>query len=182
MTETEINLIEKIKKIEKERDFYKSLSEKDELTRLYNRRFIFNLLKSSIETAYRHNQTMSVIIADIDYFKKVNDTYGHSAGDAVLFSVAKIIADNIRISDVVGRWGGEEFLIVCPNTDILSAVILADRIRLRVEKETNSTISLGVAEYYKNDILQLIDSADKALYAAKQRGRNRVEIYKKISA
>ena len=124
------------------------------------------------------------MMLDIDHFKKINDTYGHLAGDFVLKEIAKIIKDSIRKSDICGRFGGEEFVIVLPNTKLSGAMKLAERIRETIQNHTfdfngkkiNVTVSIGITSVGVNDSYEsLISRADEALYEAKEKGRNRIE-------
>ena len=171
----------------KSRDFeyqYK-LATTDGLTELYNHRYFQDTLRKQIETSKRYNQPFSLIIIDIDFFKKFNDSYGHQAGDAVLKSVAHILKRNTRATDFVCRYGGEEMSIILPYTDKNEAQANAERICKAVENhifklpnniECNVTISLGVSTFPENgDTPQkIIEEADKALYWAKNHGRNQV--------
>ncbi|NPA11177.1 MAG: diguanylate cyclase, partial [Epsilonproteobacteria bacterium] len=154
---------------------YKSKAQKDLLTGIYNRGTIESLLKHQMKKGKG-----SVIFFDIDHFKKINDTYGHDKGDVVLKKLVKIIKQNIRESDLFGRWGGEEFLIVLPNTSYEKALKKAEMLREIVAHSDlggiKATISLGVSEYNKGDDLdEVIKKADEALYEAKESGRNRVK-------
>jgi diguanylate cyclase (GGDEF)-like protein/PAS domain S-box-containing protein len=159
----------------------RELSERDHLTMIYNRRKLFELLASEVEKAKRYTRPLSIIMLDIDHFKKVNDNYGHNIGDTVLKTTANIIAGVIRKVDIFARYGGEEFMIISPETNIEGAVVLAEKIRISVEKYFypaigGVTISAGVAELSGNNSgAAFIKNADDALYAAKNRGRNRVE-------
>jgi len=152
----------------------------DNLTGLYNRVRLNDILLTEISRYERYENQFSVIFMDIDFFKKINDTYGHSAGDAVLVQLAKILKDNVRDTDYVSRWGGEEFLIVVSGLDSDSAFILAEKLRLKIANEefvTNEqvTISCGVAQYKRGEVASdFIARADSALYEAKKSGRNRV--------
>lgn len=156
------------------------LSITDKLTQLYNRLKIDIELEKQKEYCNRYNTVFSVILIDLDLFKKVNDNFGHLAGDAVLVDFAKIIRNNIRAVDMAARWGGEEFLIICPNSINDDAVKLAEKLRLTIENHrfkalNNLTASFGVAQYKTpSSINALISNADKALYQAKESGRNRV--------
>ncbi|MFH1283443.1 MAG: diguanylate cyclase [bacterium] len=163
---------------------------KDGLTGLYTHSFFINYLKRQVFEAIRFSKKISLLIIDIDYFKKLNDTYGHQCGDAVLKNVSQIITDKIRRSDIAARYGGDEFVVILSETDINGAKIIADKLRKEVEEQklllTNqetmenltSTITIGAAELQKgDDEIQLIEKADKALYKAKQSGRNCVRIY-----
>lgn len=141
-------------------------------------------LQVEIEIANRHKEELSLIIIDIDYFKQVNDTYGHLVGDMVLIQLSKIISDNLRISDIFGRYGGEEFLIICPKTNKNSAFILAEKLRMIVKdfefnKVGYKTISIGIADLKRDDTIEsLFEKADEALYEAKNSGRNKSVISK----
>lgn len=151
----------------------------DKLTNLYNRRKVDECLFLEVEKSKRYNNPLSVIMIDIDYFKKVNDTYGHQTGDSVLKEVAKLLIANTRKIDCCGRFGGEEFIVLCPDTNKDGAVVLAEQIRIAVEEyifETveHLTISLGIATCEKTDDMNsLIKKCDEALYMAKAQGRNR---------
>ncbi len=152
----------------------------DKLTDIYNRRMIDQFLQVEIEIASRHNEELSLMIIDIDHFKHVNDNYGHLVGDMVLSQLSKIISDNLRNSDIFGRYGGEEFLIICPKTNKDGAFILAEKLRIIVNDFTfdevgHKTVSIGIAEFQTNDTIEtLFKKADEALYEAKNSGRNRV--------
>lgn len=172
----------------KSRDFeyqYK-LATVDGLTELYNHRYFQETLKKQIDISKRYQQTFSLIIIDIDFFKKFNDTYGHQAGDAVLRQVAHILKNNSRTTDFVCRYGGEEMCIILPNTGTEEAIYLAQRINKAVsEKEFHLngvnmgtiTISVGVATFPDNaqSAQELIEKADQGLYYAKEHGRNQVK-------
>jgi diguanylate cyclase (GGDEF)-like protein len=157
----------------------------DGLTNCYNKRETEEFIKKFLFNYLRYkNDFFTVMILDLDYFKKINDTYGHLAGDYVLKEVAKIIKSLIRKSDICGRFGGEEFVILLPNTKLSGAMKLAERIRKAIEeydfdfngKKINVTVSIGITSVGINDSYEsLIDRADEALYEAKQKGRNRVE-------
>jgi diguanylate cyclase (GGDEF)-like protein len=150
----------------------------DPLTGLANRRMMHLIFKRNFEEAKRYGRPFSVIMLDIDFFKKYNDTKGHTAGDRLLVDVSKVLINSTRGVDLVSRYGGEEFLILLPETDLPGAQILAERIRESVEKGTDVTASLGIAcctgETQSEE--ELINKADAALYQAKETGRNRVEV------
>lgn len=159
-----------------------SLSLHDHLTGLANRRHMDIVFDRMIAEVKRFKHPLSVIMADIDNFKKYNDMHGHSAGDKCLVEVARLILESTRNTDLAVRYGGEEFFIILPDTDITEACEIAERVRCSVEKGGITTISLGVAVY--NDRMRsrgnlikedLINLADKALYQAKKNGRNRFE-------
>ncbi|MBI4683547.1 MAG: diguanylate cyclase [Nitrospirae bacterium] len=164
---------------------HRKMSVLDPLTGLYNRRFLEEMLERQIAIAERYKQTLSVIMADIDHFKRINDTHGHAFGDNALKFISEILSMNVRDSDTVARYGGEEFLIVLPNTELDVAYLLAEKIRKAVEefdiKSNNGvtekvTISLGVSSYpsISYTLKDLIDSSDSALYQSKAKGRNMV--------
>ena len=155
----------------------------DKLTNIYNRRMLDDFLRLEIEKANRHDENLSLIIVDIDYFKKVNDTFGHLAGDKLLSQISKIILENLRASDIFGRYGGEEFLIICTQTTKDNAFVLAEKLRVLI-KEFNfeqigyKTISLGISDFQKGDTTEtLFKKADSALYEAKNSGRDKSVIY-----
>ena len=157
----------------------------DKLTGIYNRRLLDEFLEIEMEVAKRYKEDLSIILLDIDYFKKVNDTFGHLVGDEILVITSKIISENLRNSDIFGRYGGEEFLIICTKTSENNAFILAEKLRTKIENYKfphveQKTISLGITSFEKNDsIKSLFKKADLALYKAKHTGRNKAVIYKK---
>jgi diguanylate cyclase (GGDEF)-like protein len=166
------------------------VSSRDTLTGLYNRWYVIEKIDSEINRALRHGSPMSVLLLDIDHFKQVNDTWGHGAGDQVLQAVGKLLRESCRVYDVPGRYGGEEFCIVLPETKVGNTTIVAERIRHRLETtalpcgetDIKVTASIGIAgmDSEREAILSpaaLIDRADRALYSAKSRGRNRVEMF-----
>jgi diguanylate cyclase (GGDEF)-like protein len=147
----------------------------DPLTRVSNRRALDECLENMFALLHRYGQSFSVAIFDIDHFKHINDQRGHVQGDTVLQRVARIIDDNVRDTDVVARYGGEEFVVVMPHTSLDGASIFAERLRARIEKQMELTISGGVAEAGSKDTTQtLVARSDAALYGAKAAGRNRV--------
>ena len=176
-----------VKYLIKSRDFehqYK-LATTDGLTELYNHRYFQEQMKMQVEQAKRYESKFSLIIIDIDNFKKFNDTFGHQTGDAVLRQVAMILKRSVRTTDIVCRYGGEEMSIILPNIDKKEAYSVAEKICTRVSEKTyklygdsisHVTISLGVATfpYDGEDASTLIENADKKLYEAKKNGRNRV--------
>ncbi len=153
----------------------------DKLTQIYNRRKLEEIAQYEIERAKRYNIPLSFIMLDLDDFKQVNDTYGHQTGDRVLRTVSDIIMSNIRASDTAGRWGGEEFMILVPETALDNARELAEKIRNLIasypfELSRPITISLGLAQLLRGDTFDsFIRRVDDALYRAKRQGKNRVE-------
>lgn len=166
----------------------------DALTGFYNRRQMEERIKQETSSAKRKNTPLCGIMIDIDYFKHVNDTYGHAAGDFILKTTAKIIRSHLREYDIASRYGGEEFSIILPFTKEDEAVMVAERLRKAVAnkviniehvnkkndtKTIQITISLGIYSFKKTDSSEdLLMNADKALYEAKESGRNKVVIYK----
>ncbi len=157
----------------------------DPLTQLRNRRAFFENGSKCLARARRHNGDMAVMLFDIDFFKKINDTYGHQAGDEALVAVAAILTSMSRAEDTVARMGGEEFAILLPDTNRLGTAVLAERTRIAIEKErfilggkiVPITVSIGIASRDADPvdtIDQLLNIADKRLYLAKQSGRNRI--------
>ena len=167
-----VNIDEKVR--------YKHSALTDYLTGVNNRAKFESELSEEIYRSKRYDHPLSIILADIDHFKAVNDTYGHDTGDVVLKEFTNILRDNIRQSDILARWGGEEFIILCPNTDISGAISLAEILRVKVEEHIFSTVdkntaSFGVIQWSEDmDQKTLFLHVDKALYKAKEQGRNRV--------
>ena len=146
----------------------------DPLTKLWNRRRLYLHIEKLIPVSRRSGEPFCIIILDIDYFKQYNDTHGHSAGDDLLVEVAKIFVKCSREQDLIVRYGGEEFMVVLPSTNIEQAKVIAERIRVTVKEETDVTISGGLAVYSDRiDFDQLVIRADEALYQAKEDGRDR---------
>lgn len=162
-------------------------SNRDGLTGIYNRRYLESRLATEFDRTRRYGGTFSVLLFDLDHFKKVNDTYGHLGGDAVLVDIAGRVSDMLRSSDMVGRYGGEEFGLILPETPIEGARIFAERLRAFVaqapvefgDQEIPVSVSIGATEYSADmsDYGRLIHQADVALYASKAGGRNRVTCY-----
>lgn len=175
-----------IKRVQQEQE---RLASTDPLTGLYNRRYFFSLAHTELKKAIRYELPLSVIILDADHFKKINDSYGHSVGDQALRHVAGILRSSQRETDLVARFGGEEFVILLPQTHPHDAVNSAERIRAMIENSVLNfngqsipvTVSLGVAGYLPGTVVshfdQLLSFADQALYKAKETGRNRVVEY-----
>lgn len=153
----------------------------DDLTELYNRRYFNECLVSALSASRRHTYPLAMIMIDLDNFKKVNDTYGHSAGDSVLKTFANLLREMIRTEDVAARWGGEEFIVLLSHTNSDAAAALAERIRAAFEQQSvgatsiHLSASFGVVQLQESDDADtLIRRADAALYQAKHEGRNRV--------
>jgi len=160
----------------------RELSNTDKLTQIANRLYLDTQYVKQMDRAKRYGTLFSVIMVDIDFFKNVNDKYGHKVGDDILINLVQILKDNTRSLDILGRWGGEEFLIICTETHMAQAKILAEKIRKKIEnfdfpEVKHLTCSFGVAEYVSSDKNEdTFKRADQALYNAKNNGRNRVEI------
>lgn len=169
-----------IKKLEKMKDDYELLATTDSLTKIHNRYSLMKILSSEISRAKRYNTPLSVCMLDIDFFKKVNDTYGHDIGDVVLSTLSELIKNSLRDMDIVGRYGGEEFIILLPNTELMDANIYAERFRELVENHIfntvgNITISMGLVQLENDEnIDELFKRLDNLLYESKHNGRNRV--------
>ncbi len=154
----------------------------DQLTGLYNRVKLDEALRIELNRSDRFNNVFGIILLDIDYFKDINDTYGHQVGDEILISIAELLMKHTRKTDVVGRWGGEEFLIICPEIEEKGIIKLAEKLRLIIENYkfpviNSKTASFGVTLYRQDDITNvIIKRADDALYSAKDGGRNRVRL------
>jgi diguanylate cyclase (GGDEF)-like protein len=167
------------------------VSARDSLTGLYNRWYVIDKMEAEINRAIRHNSPVALLMLDIDHFKNVNDTYGHTAGDQVLQSVGRLLRESCRVYDVPGRYGGEEFCILLPETALGLTPIVAERIRQRLELTEVAvgdwsvvvTASIGIAGIDASagepmlSPAALIEHADRALYSAKHHGRNRVEMW-----
>jgi len=161
---------------------------RDPLTGINNRRFFDQRLKEEASRATRYDRPLSCLFLDIDYFKRINDQYGHQAGDTVLKQISTLLDDRLRQTDVLARFGGEEFVILLPDTPQDDAALIAEQIRERIArarfaipsgKTLNVTLSIGLAvlhpQNHINDAKQLLSAADQAVYAAKLSGRNRVK-------
>ena len=153
----------------------------DSLTNIYNRMKFEELFSIEIRSALNEEKSLSMIIFDIDHFKVINDTYGHQIGDEILVDIASLISKNIKLQDIFARWGGEEFIILLPGTDLDSAMLFAEKLRKLIEKFPfkdvgKLTASFGAGELEKDESkTTFFEKVDKALYLAKENGRNRVE-------
>jgi diguanylate cyclase (GGDEF)-like protein len=169
------------------RDMFQTKASHDSLTGLWNHAEILEILTHELARAEREEKSLAVIMADIDFFKKINDTHGHLAGDVVLRSTSGIMHSLMRSYDFIGRFGGEEFLVILPDCSLEYAAAFAERLRLSVSSDSIDTpegripvsLSFGVAASSKDrlkDAFSLVNAADRALYRAKENGRNRVEV------
>ncbi len=180
-------LEETINELQQEKKKFEELAYTDPLTKLSNRRFFIKEANRILELAKRYGEPLSLLMLDIDNFKRINDEYGHDVGDEVIKALAWIIKENVRSSDIPARIGGEEFAILLPKTDERGAVMVAERIRhgfrnssVKVDgKDIWTTLSIGVALYEEGDDMNsLLKKADEALYKAKRKGKDRVEVFK----
>ncbi len=182
-----IGLLLQIDRLEKK---IRADSHFDELTGLMSRRYFFDNAEQYFGISLRYDKIFSILLLDLDHFKRVNDTYGHIAGDVALRSIGARFAEFKRESDIVGRFGGEEFIFLLPETESAQAVSFAEKLRKMTEKTLieyqgvfiHLTLSVGIATFspasHPESLIQLINEADKALYAAKKSGRNRVIAFK----
>jgi diguanylate cyclase (GGDEF)-like protein len=160
----------------------KMLSNIDGLTKLYNHLYCYERLEEEIKRANRYESRLCLIMIDIDYFKDINDTFGHQAGDKALVVIANTIKNSLRELDIVGRYGGEEFLAILPEVGLQECYVAAERIRKNVENlfweyiGNQLTVSIGIVEFNDEQASQLIEKADILLYKAKNNGRNRIEM------
>ena len=156
------------------------LAIEDRLTGLYNRAHIETVLSQEIEKAHRYRYPLNIVILDIDNFKKINDAFGHLAGDSVLKDFARLLHLHLRGSDTSGRWGGEEFMVIFSKSDISNVLLTSERLRKEIVNHSflfvdKITVSMGVAEYQHGETMRdLIERADQCLYKAKHQGRNQV--------
>ncbi|RUM42165.1 MAG: GGDEF domain-containing protein [Desulfurobacterium sp.] len=165
--------------LQERRELLKDKAYKDILTGLFRREILYDLIEKEFHRSKRYGYHFSILMIDIDNFKKINDTYGHLFGDKVLKKVAETIRKTLRSSDIAIRYGGEEFLVILPHTDLESAKIVGERIRKTIERldidGIKITISVGIADNTLSPGLEdLIRKADQALYIAKRTGKNRV--------
>jgi diguanylate cyclase (GGDEF)-like protein len=162
------------------------VSTTDELTGLYNRRLFIHLAENELKEIKRNNSTVSIILLDIDNFKKINDKYGHKCGDLTLQNISDILRQTVRPKDIVSRWGGEEFLVLLPDTDIAHAEVVAERLRKNIENEplvcqeiefkVTATLGLVSNNAQEEQLDRLIEQADNAMYTGKSRGKNQYVI------
>ncbi len=175
------------KALENANNELEKLSRTDMLTQLNNRGFWEECLSQEFSRFQRYQTTCSVVMFDIDHFKKVNDTYGHQAGDEAIRQVSRVLRENLRKTDIAGRYGGEEFGVILGNTDAENAIIFCERVRNQVQavvvkhegQEIKFTVSLGIsqASMDTDNYKTWLEQADQALYAAKQGGRNQTIVY-----
>lgn len=174
-----------IQELRRANDRLQKLTFTDEMTGIYNYRFLSRQLETEIKRAERYEKPLAVCLIDIDFFKQINDKFGHPSGDSALKSVADTLSEMVRSVDYVGRYAGDEFLIIFPDTNLKDAVNLCERIISRINNKTipvgsqhlHVTLSIGAADFHpakRNTAEKLVAAADRCLYKAKEQGRNRV--------
>ena len=174
--------VRNLRRAEEFNSYLRDLANKDPLTGLRNRRALDEALAIESQRSRRYGTPLCALIVDIDHFKPINDTHGHPAGDEVLRHLSTIFRENSRSTDIVGRWGGEEFLILCPGISLSEGRTFAEKLRQTVERasfanDLSLTVSIGLAEFAANEPARtMIERADRALYRAKASGRNRVDL------
>jgi len=182
----ELKIKERTEKLEHSKELLQDVAYRDNLTGIFNRHYLLEKSGSFFEESELLNRPLSILLVDIDYFKKVNDLYGHLTGDNILKHFVKSIKTALRTDDLFSRYGGEEFILLLPNTSIDESLIVAEKLRLMIEQipyqsdrintTISITISIGASQYEKGNTLEeLIDKADSALYKAKEKGRNQVQ-------
>ena len=179
--ESTIKEIEQNKtQLEEENKVLDRITKTDSLTQLYNHKYIYERLEQEINKAKTFSKKLSIVMFDIDHFKSVNDNYGHQVGDKVILAVTHTLKEQCRKVDILGRYGGEEFLAILPDTDLEGALLTAERIRTRIlqlefTEGLKISISGGLAQLSEEDAISLVRKADDLLYKAKEGGRNRME-------
>jgi len=162
------------------------LAIRDDLTQVYNRRYLMEFLHQQKNAADRGSKTFAINLLDLDFFKQINDTYGHAAGDLVLKQFASMLKNQLRGADIIARYGGEEFVLVLTGSDLSNAVETAERLRRNtselvfpgLEGKIKLTISVGVTQYVVSESVEaLLSRADNALYQSKREGRDRVTVF-----
>ncbi|WP_254664240.1 sensor domain-containing diguanylate cyclase [Lysinibacillus fusiformis] len=177
----EYKVQERTKELESAKLELEALATTDRLTQIPNRVRLDDVLEKEFEQATGNGTPLSIILLDIDHFKAVNDEFGHQVGDLVLRHAADLLKNHVRVEDIVGRWGGEEFLVICPHTRLMDAVQLSENLRQQLEQHSfpvvhQKTSSFGVTSFVTGDTIHsLLSRCDKALYQAKEHGRNLVE-------
>lgn len=173
---------EVLEKLKKQKKVFEQKAHTDYLTKIYNRSKFDHILEYEYKKFQRYNEAFCLIFLDIDYFKRINDEFGHDVGDNVLVQLSSLISNNIRRSDTFARWGGEEFVILLSQTHINTAQTFANKLKNTIKEHIFSevnhiTVSMGVVEFHqKYSLEEFIKTADTALYLAKENGRDRVEI------
>ena len=181
MKKTNKKFLELYEEIQQKNQKLNIISELDSLTGLKNRRAMDKVIKIEFNRNIRYGNPIGILLIDVDYFKRINDTYGHNTGDKILSKISKLLRDNIRITDTASRWGGEEFLILAANSNLQDTIKFGEKIRKKIEefdflKNEKITVSIGISEYKTGETFnKLYERVDEALYSAKDKGRNRIE-------
>ena len=190
LEEKQEQLVEYVGKLKQTHEELKRVAMTDALTGIYTRRFLFEWMEKQVTFITRNSGRFGCMLLDIDFFKSINDTFGHGQGDTVLKKVAQVIKQAVRKGDIVGRYGGEEFLVLLPNANLSQAGLVAEKIRVDIERNITVpkqiTLSIGVGSCtcvepvtvdvdVSNIVQSLLDVTDKALYKAKENGRNQVK-------
>ena len=186
LIDTHVKLTRQTQALQEAQAKLKEQANRDPMTNMYNRRYFAEMSEKIVSIAKRTKEPLGFMMIDIDNFKKVNDTYGHNVGDEVIKLLANKLISRVRESDIAARFGGEEFAIMLPNTDLKSASEVAKTIRLEAEQikynnDLHFTVSIGVSELNHKDtksVTEALNNSDKALYEAKAAGKNRVSIFK----
>lgn len=167
---------------EQKREIYwlNQISQKDELTQAYTRRYFFEILEYHLKLSHRYNSFSAILMLDIDNFKDINDSFGHIFGDEVLIQVAKECSEHLRESDILARYGGDEFILLCPFIGYDDLIMVVKRIQKALQNYQHVSITISVGAYFfsKNcNTSEIIQYADEALYCAKKNGKNRIEFF-----
>ncbi len=183
---TQVKLVQQTQKLKKAQEELKLLASTDPMTKLYNRRYFIEMSEPLLDLAKRNKTDTAIMMLDIDKFKNINDTYGHKIGDDMIILLSNKLRECSRKSDIVSRWGGEEFVILLPHTNLDGALIIAQKLRVTVENlvlhvqedtELKCTVSIGISMVDNANDLNVeasINRADEALYEAKDSGRNKI--------
>ncbi len=177
-------IIDDITESEEQKEFIKIMSNVDYLTQLYNRRYFFDIGNKFFENAKRNNISIAVVLIDIDNFKKVNDSYGHRMGDAILKNISEILVKNVREGDIISRYGGEEFCLILTFINVENSYRVIERIRVLIEEleyyiddeKVKVTISSGITNKMRNSLQETINVSDKLLIEAKNNGKNQIQM------
>lgn len=185
--EMAIIIIDDVTELQEQKKQIEDMANKDFLTKLYNRRYLFECGEKIFQNARRGSLHLAVVMVDIDFFKKINDRYGHGSGDFILSSVSDLLLSNLRQADIITRFGGEEFCLLLSVNKYEDAFYVVEKIRLMIEKQkfiheektVSVTISAGITYVLEDSLEGMIKKADMMLYKAKQTGRNKVFVYEK---
>jgi diguanylate cyclase (GGDEF)-like protein len=178
----EYKVKQRTRELEKMTKKLEHLARTDSLTKIHNRYSIMEILSREINRSKRHDTSLSVLMFDIDFFKKINDNFGHDIGDKVLFNLIRVVKNTLRDIDFIGRYGGEEFLIVMPETTLVEAKVIANRVKSKVSQHDfehigKLTISLGLVEFHDDESVdEILKRVDDLMYKSKEEGRDRLSL------